>query len=327
MGVIITRTHDMKRVLPPTNLFLAFEAAARHRNFSRAAEELGISQPAVSRAVASLEEAIGVKLFLRSGPSVRLTTRGAELSGLMSNSFDAIEKLIASWKDKESGRKPVLLSISSSMAAHWLIPRLFDFRLAFPDVDLRFELIAGGVGQSPVRADLGLRRFPETAKAPPESHFLDEIIQPVAALDYIKRMGTLDQPRRNRTHTLITLSDHWCDWETFARLAGLELPPNHKTMVFSDYSVALQSALNGQGIVLGWLSVTSRLLRYRSLLAASDRGFNTRATFNFILGDQTPVRGVVGEVREWLCAEVGKDVAKIGKGGRLHSFECHVLVS
>lgn len=307
------------------NALSAFEAAARHQNFSHAARELGITQPAVSRAVALLEDQVGEKLFLRAGPRITLTAHGTELGIVMSDSLDAIKRLLASWKEARSGRVPVLLSISSSMAAHWLIPRLFEFRQAFPEVDLRFELIAGGVGQGPVRAELGLRRFPESEAPDPDSHYLDEIIQPVAALDYIKRMGTLDQPRPNRMHTLITLSDHWCDWETFARRSGLTLPQNHKKMVFSDYSVALQSVLNGQGIALSWLSVTSRLLRSRALLAVSDRGLNTGATFNFVIGDEARNNSVVRQARDWLCSEVKRDVAELRGRGRLHSVERNVL--
>lgn len=316
----------MKRNLPSSHSLFAFEAAARHRNFSRAAEELDISQPAVSRAVSLLETQVGEKLFVRSGPRIRLTEHGAQLGALMSDSFSGIEKLVSSWRDSKSNRVPILLSISSSMAAHWLIPRLFEFREAFPNVDLRFELIAGGIGHGPVQADLGLRRFPANLPADNAAYYLEEIIQPVAAFDYVNRMGTLDRPRSKRPHTLITLSDHWCDWETFARMAKITLPAGYKTMTFSDYSVAMQSAINGQGILLGWLSVTSRLLRNRSLLAASNAGIETGATYKLVSQAEPENGPIVEQVKNWMCGEIQKDIAEMRLRSPRHAREAEIIL-
>ncbi|MGV2019327.1 LysR family transcriptional regulator [Agrobacterium sp. 22-223-1] len=304
---------------PAPHTLYAFEAAARHNSFSKAANELQITQPAVSRAIAALEAETGEQLFHRSGPTIRLTQKGAELSSILSSTFQSVDGLFARWRAQRN-RGTVLLSISSSMASHWLIPRLFEFRRIFPDVELRFELIAGAVGDGPVMADLGLRRWEAGRPTSTETLYLPEIIQPMASPEYLRRTVSLDSPSARRPHTLISLSDHWCDWETFAANSGLVLPKEHTHLRFSDYSVALESAINGQGVVLGWLSVTSRLIRSGKLLAASDAFFASGANYNLLTNESYPPNDLVEKVRKWMQDEVRADLLEIRKSRPAFAF-------
>jgi DNA-binding transcriptional LysR family regulator len=297
---------------PASHTLYAFEAAARLNSFSKAARELDITQPAVSRAIATLEDEIGEQLFLRSGPSVRLTPKGAELSAILTNAFQSVDMLLGRWRAQQN-KGSVLLSVSSSMASHWLIPRLFDFRQLFPDVELRFEMVPGAIGDQPTTADLGLRRWDATKATNEEMLYLPEIIQPMASPEYMRRNLSLDSPSAKRQHILIELSDHWCDWSTFAASSGLTLPENYKKLHFSDYSVALESAINGQGVVLGWLSVTSRLIRSGKLLAASDAYLANGATYNLVTNEAYPPSELVRKVRSWMQAEMRADVEEIRK--------------
>lgn len=297
---------------PAPHTLYAFEAAARLSSFSKAASELQITQPAVSRAIAALEADVGEQLFLRSGPTIRLTPKGVELSAILSNAFQSVDVLLARWRAQQNSGS-VLLSISSSMASHWLIPRLFDFRQLFPDVELRFEMVPGAIGDAPTTADLGLRRWDSGTATSEDTLYLPEIIQPMASPEYMRRTQSLDNPSRRRAHTLIELSDHWCDWSTFAASAGLTLPENHKKLHFSDYSVALESAINGQGVVLGWLSVTSRLIRSGKLLAASNAHLANGATYNLVTNEAYPPNDLVRNVRAWMQAEMRADLDEIRK--------------
>lgn len=308
---------SVKRPAPHT--LYAFEAAARLNSFSKAANELQITQPAISRAVAALEAESGELLFLRSGPTIRLTPKGAELSAILSNAFQSVDALFARWRAQRN-QGSVLLSISSSMASHWLIPRFFEFRQMFPDVELRFELIPGAIGDAPTHADLGLRRW-ERERAPSEDTlYLPEIIQPMASPEYMRRTLSLDNPTTRRPHTLIELTEHWCDWSAFAANSGLALPDQHRKLHFSDYSVALESAINGQGVVLGWLSVTSRLIRSGKLLAASNAYLATGATYNLVTNDAYPPSDLVRKVRTWMQEEVRTDVEEIRKSKPVFAF-------
>ncbi len=311
---------------PAPHTLYAFEAAARLNSFSKAANELQITQPAVSRAIAALETELGEQLFQRSGPTIRLTQKGSELSSVLSDAFHAVDGLLARWRAQRD-RSSVLLSISSSMASHWLIPRLFEFRQIFPDVDLRFELIAGAVGDGPVLADLGLRRWEAGRTTSRETLYLPEIIQPMASPEYLRRTVSLDNPTSRRPHTLISLTDHWCDWETFSKRSGFALPKGCKHLHFSDYSVALESAINGQGVVLGWLSVTSRLIRSGKLLAASDTFLASGANYNLLTNDLYPPSDLVQKVRRWMQNEVRSDLLEIQKSKQSFTFAGKVALA
>ncbi|MCW2309370.1 LysR family transcriptional regulator [Rhodobium gokarnense] len=317
---------EMRSKRPSPHTLNAFEAAARLGSFSKAAAELGVTQPAVSRAIAALEAEVGEQLFQRSGPNVQLTPKGAELSTLLSDAFTSLETLFARWRANRD-RGSVLLSISSSMATHWLIPRLFDFRQLFPNVDLRFELIAGAIGSAPITADLGLRRVEPGQSAEPDSLYVPEIIQPIASPEYLRRMGPLGRTGARRPHTLITLSNHWCDWPKFAAESGLALPKEFNEMQFSDYSVALESAINGQGVVLGWLSVTSRLIRMRKLVGAADAAYSTGATYNLITNSAFPPSDLVRKVRAWMQKEVRAELEAIEKSERLFAAACNIALA
>lgn len=299
----------LRQRLPSSSALFIFEAAARTGNFSRAADELGISQPAVSRAVAALEEHLGRELFVRNGPRLGLTESGAALSRVATSAFAAIDHVIADWEERDPDRDTVLLSISSAMATHWLIPRLGEFRERFPSVDLRFELIPGGVGGPLNKCDLGLRVVDPLKWRKTESLYIEERIQAIGSPAYLREHGTLEHPVAGRRHTLIALSDHWCTWQEYAARTGIRLPSNVQVLTFADYSVVLQTAATGQGLALGWISVTSKLLLDGVLRAASDACLTTGKQYHLIGPSTRPMRAVARQVRDWMVDLMRRDVA------------------
>src|SRR6266404_2762678 len=124
----------MPRHLPPLNALPSFEAAARHLSFSRAADELHVTHGAVSRAVRNLENHLGVQLMIRATRSVRLTPIGASYADEVR---DVLEHLAAATAAAAGQSEIVSISTIDSFAARWLMPRLFRFRQAFGDIDVR----------------------------------------------------------------------------------------------------------------------------------------------------------------------------------------------
>ena len=131
-----------RKLSSPSALFI-FEAAARYENFTSAANELNITQPAVSRALATLESHIGSKLFLRGKPGVRLTENGKLLRNAVISAFSEIERALNEIEERRTGKTQVTLSVSTAFTTHWLMPRITRFQSTFPNVDLRFQLIPG----------------------------------------------------------------------------------------------------------------------------------------------------------------------------------------
>jgi DNA-binding transcriptional LysR family regulator len=299
----------LRRRLPSPGALFAFETAARLGSFSRAAEELNITQPAVSHAIATLEQHLGQKLFVRAGPRIELTAAGQRLARITMRAFRSIEDTLAELAAHDQDREVVMLSISSGMATHWLMPRYGAFRAAFPEVDLQFRLIAVSVGGPLGGSDIGLRAASGADSRRLKGWFAPERVVAAGAPAYLREHGDLACPRRG--HTLISLPEHWFDWPEFAAAAGLRLPAVHERLAFSDYAVVLQAALNGQGLALAWTSVASRLLLDGMLVKAAGRVVQTDRSYHLIVNPQRPPRPVVQAVCDWLIAEMARDEAAL----------------
>ncbi|WP_207101312.1 LysR substrate-binding domain-containing protein [Paracoccus shandongensis] len=293
------------RLAAPRTLFV-FEAAARTGSFSAAAREFNVTQPSVSRAIAQLEADLGLRLFDRSPLGIGLTRDGQRLFAAVTEGFGTIGQAIGAAQGRVQGRQrtQVMLSFSSSFATHWLLPRLRDFKAAFPAVELRLDLAQGMLGEVPPAADIATRII---APGDPRFHawpLAPEIILPVCAPAYLAERGTLDgDPAR---HVFLTLDgahgDHW------RRLAGCRPGEAGDWHSFSDYSVALQAAANGEGIALGWVSVVSRALREGGLVRASDAAIRTRRTHSLISPRSRPLRPVIPRICDWLAARMAEDL-------------------
>lgn len=299
----------LRRHIPSASTLMAFEAAARLGSFSRAARELGITQPAVSHAVANLESFLGQKLFIRSGPRLALTENGEKLGRVTTRSFAAIEEVLEDMAGRDGSRDVVMLSISSGMATHWLMPRYDRFRTQFPHVDLQFQLIPGSVGGPLYDCDLGLRVAAGADAKTLEGLFAPERVLAICSPAYLETHGTFEDPKR--PHTLISLPEHHFGWPEFAHEANRRIEPDSERLSFSDYSVCVQAALSGQGLVLGWTSVISGLILDNLLVPASDTIVLTNRSYHLVSSSQRTLRPVVREVRDWLIAEMQEDERRL----------------
>ncbi|MGC2776756.1 MAG: LysR family transcriptional regulator, partial [Bradyrhizobium sp.] len=127
----------MTRRLPPFGPLLAFDAVARHRSFTRAADELGVTQSAVSHQVRRLEDFFGVKLLNRLNPGIELSGDGAKLLGELAPLLDGMAGLEPGLR-RRPGRRTLRLGAGSSLAAWWLVRRLRTFRALHPDIEIDF---------------------------------------------------------------------------------------------------------------------------------------------------------------------------------------------
>lgn len=301
----------LRRHIPSASALMAFEAAARLGSFSNAAKELNITQPAVSHAIAALERHLGQKLFIRSGPRLVLTENGETLGRVTTRSFSAIQEVFEDIEGRDPSREIVMLSISSGMATHWLMPRYDRFRDQFPQVDLQFQLIPGSVGGPLYNCDLGLRVASGTDSAELDGWFAPERVLAICSPSYLAEYGRFEAPIRPQT--LIALPDHWFGWPEFAHEAQRRLAPDTDRLSFSDYSVCIQAALSSQGMALGWTSVTSRLILDNLLVPASDTIVVTGRSYHFVTSSQRATRPVVQAVREWLISEMHSDEAQLAR--------------
>lgn len=298
---------DTRRAIRSANALLVFEAAARRLNFSRAAEELHVTQVAVSRMIGRLEDSLGVKLFLRSRSGLALTEDGALLQTAVSNGFGQMESAIREIQRRRSDSHTVTLSVSGAFTSHWLMPRYARFQQEFPEISLRFELISRLRG--PVdKVDLGVRMQESTADAN-SWHFCKELVLPVCSPDYLERCGALEDAG---PHALIHLLDTTMEWGDFCKHTGLDVHRLGNTISFTDGAMVLDAAIWGRGIALAWTSATSYALRTEKLVAASTRFVSTGREYRLVSAPG-PVRKEVADVRDWLLAEMRADMACLGE--------------
>lgn len=299
------------RLVPSARGLLIFEAAARRGSFTAAAAEFNISQPSVSRNIAQLEAAIGVPLFERRPSGLTLTGDGRDLHLAVHDGLERIgEALLRIRARTRTSRQVVTLSLSSSFVAHWLLPRLSRFNAAFPEVDLRFDLIPGILRAIPDTVDLATRILPDDGQYH-RWNLAPEIILPVCSPAYRAARGPWEESAREG-HVFLHLSEHSPKlWGTGPGKGGPGKAAPGIWHEFSDYAIILQAALNGEGIALGWVSVVSTALIAGTLVPASGWRLRTGRFHTLLAPKSRPLTPVVAEIAGWLAAESAEDIERL----------------
>ncbi|MFM0228723.1 LysR family transcriptional regulator [Paraburkholderia sediminicola] len=302
---------NLRKKLPSANALFVFEAAARCGNFTRAAQELYVSQPAVSRMLARMEDHLGVRLFERVRGGIELTENGKILYRKISEGFNGIEGAIREIEARATGIESVTLSVSTAFTTHWLMPRMSRLNQAFPNVDLRFQLISGRIGGPLVDVDLGMRFLREDEIGENSVLVMPETLLPVCNRRYHETAAT--QTGREHGDTVIVMDDGERGWhERFATFAahGRHVA---SMLSFNDYAIVVQAALLGQGVALGWLNVVSHWLLEGALLPAEEELIVTNRRCCLVWPESRPLRPVAADVRDWIIEETRADVRAVDR--------------
>ncbi|SMF25318.1 transcriptional regulator, LysR family [Tistlia consotensis] len=302
----------LRRMLPSTNALFVFEAAVRCGSFTKAAAELNVTQPAVSRMLGRLESHLGVKLFERVPGGPQLTESGTILYRRLSHSFREIEGALREIEARRTGAETVTLSVSTAFTTHWLMPRMSELHRLFPTLDLRFQLLAGPLGGPVDEVDLGMR-FVEGEDARHEAALImPEIVLPICSPAYLEQRRQEGRDGQPFPNTIVNLSKAEPDW---SRYFSSERPDGEtgagNSLIFSDYAIVVQAALLGQGIALGWLNVVSHWLRGGALVPAADEPIVTGRRCHLVHLKERPLRPVAAQLRDWIIEETRADVAAI----------------
>ncbi len=234
------------RNIPPLQYLLGFEAAARLENFSKAADELGLSQSAVSHEMRLLEERLGQPLFLRSGRTIKLTDAGRDYQRTVLRSLEQLE---GGYRRLEPYRKPgsVVIYCDSDFAARWLLPRLEDLRRAVPACEPWIDTSGKPVDFESFEVSIAVLRTRQTEFQVPTARLCDDILVPVAARG--RNGSAIRKPADLLRHTLIhdERPEGWNEW---FESAGVDTGDLSAGLDFSDREMALQAAEAGYGVAL-----------------------------------------------------------------------------
>jgi LysR family transcriptional regulator, glycine cleavage system transcriptional activator len=293
--------------LPPLDLIQGFEAAARTLSFTRAAEELHITQSAVSRQIRSLEEHLGVSLFERRPRSLVLTEQGLALQRTATEVLERLQETAN--RLRADARVPHLtVTTTGGFASLWLIPRLRTFTALHPDVDVRISATYATVDLERSLVDVAVR-YCRAEEAPAGAvRLFGEELFPVCS-PYLTTGG--HHPLRTlaglKHHTLLHMDvdggGTHMDWDTWLAAQGHPGLKPAASMRFDSFEQMIQAAVGGQGVAMGIGRLVSGLMGAGQLVAPFSASTIGGRAYFIIRSTVTGDRPQVGAFVDWLIAE------------------------
>ncbi len=299
----------MSRQLPPLNSLRAFEAAARHLSFARAAEELHVTPAAISQQIKLLEEYLGVALFQRGKKLVLSESADAALH-LVSDAFEQLERAVLKLRADRTGGT-LVVSAPPAFASRWLIPRLEDFHARHPDIELRLLATKRQVDFRVEDVDVAIRFGAGNYAGLLGERLMPETIIPVAVPALAAGVNTpADLLQCN------LLEDEWHtgngvfpDWATWLATLGVQGAHAPRVRHFGDANLAIQAALSGLGATLTWHSLVVDDLKAGRLMRLLNQAIPTEMAYHLVMpGNRAPLARVAA-FRTWLLEQAAMSQA------------------
>ncbi|MET0440643.1 MAG: LysR substrate-binding domain-containing protein [Casimicrobiaceae bacterium] len=304
--------HNTLRALPSLDFLRGFEAAGRRLSFTLAAEELFVTQSALSRQIKALEDALGVALFERKHRALALTPSGAAFHRAIGDTLAAIA---AAADVVRGGAAPqgVTLSTTVSFASLWIIPRLSRFRAARPEVEVYVSADDRVVDVTRGDVDVVVRYLPDASAPAGALRLFGERMMPVASPKLIRRRGTpLARPADLARHVLLHLDDPegrvpWLDWSSWLVSNGAPGLKPAGTLRFTLYDQVIQAAAGGQGVALGRIPMIAAHLRDGRLVAPFAKRYDSARGYFAIVAPRAGERADVAAFVRWLQDEAARE--------------------
>src|SRR6266550_358435 len=297
--------------LPGLDLLAGFEAAARHLSFTKAGEELFLTQSAVSRQIKELEDQLGVPLFHRRHRALALTDAGQQFYAAAAQVLTTMRTATSRLK-AQSGRRPLSVTTTHSFAALWLIPRLAGFTRTHPGVDVRITAETRVQDLERDGLDLAIRHGPASLAGPNAVRLFGERVFPVCSPKLLRDpRRPLKQPADLKEHCLLQYDDPdgrhpWLHWKTWLEVAGLTDFRPAATLSFSGYEQIIPAAIAGHGVALGRSPLVKDLLLSKELVAPFKSSADPARAYFAVAAQDAAGRPEVAAFIEWLKAEAAK---------------------
>ncbi|KIQ57526.1 MULTISPECIES: LysR family transcriptional regulator [Pseudomonas] len=287
--------------MPSFKAMRSFVAAARYRNFTRAAEALCVTQAAISRQIRDLETYLGTELLIRNGRELKLTPSGAALFEAaqlsLLNIFQATERI----RREKSDKHVLTLCCTPALSTLWLAHRLKDFFSANPDIDLKVITTQHFLAmESGINPDLFIAKFNDHCPGYLRVPLLHEVVYPVCTPRYLQAHPELGTLAGLRSNTLLDLNPHGrsqlselIDWNVWFAYQShdLQLSVSDSPQSFSsnDYSLLVQMALDDQGVALGWDHLVRHLVQQGRLVRPVPQELALRESIQYLMINEDKV--------------------------------------
>ena len=295
----------MHRRLPPLNALKAFEAAARHLSFTKAAEELFVTQAAVSHQIKALEEFLSMKLFLRRNRTLLLTEEGQayflELKDIFKHLQEATERLLA-----KGSKGAITVAMPPSFASQWLVPRISRFSVEHPDIDVRIKAVDFDEGFLEDDVDVAIYYGKGRWSGVKADKLHTEYLTPLCSPMLFNGPKPLNSLSDLKHHVLLhDLSrEAWKNWLKQVGVAGVNV---NQGPVFSHSMLVLQAAALGQGIALGNTILARPELDAGRLIMPFEEKVASRDAFYLVCDEAQADLGKIAAFRSWILAQVEEE--------------------
>jgi LysR family glycine cleavage system transcriptional activator len=296
----------MRRKLPPLNALRAFESSGRNMSFTGAARELLVTQGAISRHVAGLEDWLGVQLVVRTQRGIELTERGAEYLRTLTAALDQID--YATRKVRDHAQDMTLrLKLPPTFAIRWLVPRLARFHSLHPNIDV--QITSSHQGAHFDREDIDIVIHSEDLDhAPPGCQpLLEEVLVPVCSPALLERGPPLNAPADLAAHSLLSSMHRPADWPMWLEAAGVPDLKTNGSIQFDNAALAYQAAIDELGIVIAQQALVADDVRSGRLVAPFELRLPLRSAYCFAHHPDRADATRVKLFEAWLLAEAARE--------------------
>ncbi|NHB97812.1 transcriptional regulator GcvA [Photorhabdus stackebrandtii] len=301
----------MSKRLPPLNALRVFDAAARHLSFTKAAEELFVTQAAVSHQMKSLEDFLGLKLFRRRNRSLLLTEEGQSYYLDIKEIFTSINEATCKLQAR-SAKGALTVSLSPSFAIQWLVPRLSGFNLAYPGIDVRIQAVDRE--EDKLADDVDVAIFYGRGNWPGlrTDRLYAEYLLPVCAPSLLTGENPLKIPADLARHTLLHDSSRR-DWQAYIRQLDMQQQINvQQGPIFSHSAMVIQAAVHGQGIALANNVMARTEIDAGRLVCPFNDVLVSKNAFYLVCHDNQAEVGKIAAFRQWVLAQAASEQEKLG---------------
>jgi LysR family glycine cleavage system transcriptional activator len=303
----------MAHFVPGTRALRTLEAAARHLNFTRAADELGLTPAAVSHQIKEFEDQLGVALFARTSRSVRLTEAGSVLFEASGEAMSLLNRAVAKAQKLARGQSLLKVTADAHFAAKWLMRRVDGFRALRPDIELRFDISFDLRDFDSDDVDVGIRFGAGKYPGLIADRLFDNVIVPVCSPVLLNNGPPLKTPRDLFNHRLVHIEWSrqgvtWPNWRMWMAAAGIDDFDDSRTVVFGTSSDAIQAAIEGSAVALADFAMVAHDLSEGRLVQPFELGVRMAPEFAYHL---VYPQGSAGDpriiaFREWILDEAAK---------------------
>src|SRR5712692_991513 len=299
----------MPRQLPPLNALKAFEAAARSESFTRAAEELCVTQGAVSHQVKALEATLGIKLFNRERQRLVITDAGREYLNVVR---DALDRIAAGTERVLQRQNSGVLTVSTSpdFAAKWLVYRLGRFAEVHPGIDLRVSATMHHIDFVREEVDVAVRHGAGSWGGLDAVRLCSEQLFPVCSPKLLTGRNRITKPSDLLKTPLLHLDDSKA-WSQWFDAAGVAAPETSHGLVLNRASMLIDAAVDGQGIALARTALAAWDLINGRLVRPIDVSLRMSNTYWIVCPKATSSVPKIATFRDWLLAEAADDVRRL----------------